>query len=320
MQTAVPLSARGLEALPSAEARAIGVCHAAPGAAAPPAESMGGWLPETVQAALIHSRPVHGAAVHFSEKGERPGEGQPEGRAAEESAEYSPGAWTGAARVDAVRVWMAEAKAAEAEAEAEVEEALAEVAEAKVQAEVGSEAGVEAGVALGNALDLLADAPLPDAFDPGGPALPPGDVDAPTLRIPGRVLHLYPVYGAYRASWVPNDYAPLCSIALAPHMIHDHRGKSYLSALRGVKAAAAAAEAPPAWVPFSEAADACAVCAAPFSWQSTCRSAAQDVCAQHHCRACGKVVCGACSAHAACLPAFGIVEPTRVCDACFWKL
>eukprot|EP00962_Isochrysis_galbana_P061345 scaffold36523_cov163-Isochrysis_galbana.AAC.1 len=40
MQTAVPLSARGLEALPSAEARAIGVCHAAPGAAAPPAESM----------------------------------------------------------------------------------------------------------------------------------------------------------------------------------------------------------------------------------------------------------------------------------------
>jgi growth factor-regulated tyrosine kinase substrate len=210
---------------------------------------------------------------------------------------------------------MAEAEAKEAEAEAEVEAAMAEV-----PAEVGSGLAAEASVELSDAVDLLAEAPLPIASDPDGPPTPPGDADAPTLRIPGRVLHLYPVYGAYRATWVPNDFPPLCSITLAPHMIHDHRGKSYLAALRGVKAAAAAADPPPAWEPFSATAGVCAVCAAPFSWQSTCRSAAQDVCAQHHCRACGKVVCAACSTHAACLPDFGIVEPARVCDACFWKL
>jgi hypothetical protein len=225
---------------------------------------------------------------------------------AEAEFEHEP-ALTEAEADDGLDAALAEVQAAVA-SEVEAEAALAEMA---------SEAGVEAGAALGDAIHLLTDGPtpLPDSSD-----APPGGADAPTLRIPGRVLHLYPVYGAYRASWVPNDYAPLCSIALAPHMIHDHRGKSYLSALRGVKAAAAAAEAPPAWVPFSEAGGACAVCAAPFAWQSTCRSAAQDVCAQHHCRACGKVVCGACSTHAACLPPFGIVEPARVCDACFWKL
>ncbi len=103
-------------------------------------------------------------------------------------------------------------------------------------------------------------------------------------------------------------------------MIHDHRGSSYLSALRAVKAACAAPKPPPPWHPFDKADGGCAVCAAPFVWQSTCRSAAQEVCARHHCRGCGRVVCSACSAHTACLPHFGIIEPVRVCDACFWKL
>lgn len=147
-----------------------------------------------------------------------------------------------------------------------------------------------------------------------------GGASVPTLRIPGRVLHIFTVHGVFRACWVPNDFAPLSSIVLAPHMINDHRGKSYLAALRAIKASAVAIAHPPPWVPFCEAPSVCAVCAAAFSWQSTCRSAAQEVCARHHCRACGQVVCAACSTHAACLPEYGIIDPARVCDACFWKL
>ena len=41
---------------------------------------------------------------------------------------------------------------------------------------------------------------------------------------------------------------------------------------------------------------------------------------RHHCRGCGKVVCDACSRNRACLPQYGIIEPVRVCDACFFTL
>mmetsp|Transcript_29293 Transcript_29293/g.87266 ORF Transcript_29293/g.87266 Transcript_29293/m.87266 type:complete len:133 (+) Transcript_29293:2-400(+) len=132
-------------------------------------------------------------------------------------------------------------------------------------------------------------------------------------------MHLYPVHGVYTAAWVAADFPPLTSIALAPHMINDHRGREYLAALRGLRAGRSAPRTPPAWAPFRDGA-ACAVCSAPFVWESTCRSSAQEVCARHHCRACGRVVCGACSAHEVCLPDFGIVEPVRVCDACAWTL
>lgn len=44
-----------------------------------------------------------------------------------------------------------------------------------------------------------------------------------------------------------------------------------------------------------------------------------QVCARHHCRSCGNVVCGACSLNRSCLPEYGIIELSRVCDACFFK-
>ena len=38
---------------------------------------------------------------------------------------------------------------------------------------------------------------------------------------------------------------------------------------------------------------------------------------QHHCRACGQVFCGKCSAKVCVLPKFGIEREVRVCDSCF---
>ena len=101
--------------------------------------------------------------------------------------------------------------------------------------------------------------------------------------------------GVLRASWVPTDYPPLCAIQLAPHMVDDHWGRSYLGALKAAKAARTAAEPPPRWVPFDEAPPSCACCGAHFSWESTFQSSAQQVNARHHCRRCGMVVCDGCS-------------------------
>lgn len=54
------------------------------------------------------------------------------------------------------------------------------------------------------------------------------------------------------------------------------------------------------------AAPVCGRCSAAFS--ATLR--------RHHCRACGRVVCAACSAGAAPLPRLGYSRPERVCDGC----
>jgi hypothetical protein len=50
------------------------------------------------------------------------------------------------------------------------------------------------------------------------------------------------------------------------------------------------------------------------------RSAAAQVCARHHCRACGNVVCNACSLTRQSLPQFGILSAVRICDSCFFKV
>ena len=102
-------------------------------------------------------------------------------------------------------------------------------------------------------------------------------------------------------------------------MVDDHWGRSYLGALKAAKAARTAAEPPPRWVPFDEAPPSCACCAAHFSWESTFHSHAQQACARHHCRRCGKVVCDPCSRQRVVLPQYGIVEPVRVCDGCYFK-
>ena len=53
---------------------------------------------------------------------------------------------------------------------------------------------------------------------------------------------------------------------------------------------------------------------------SSARSAAQQACARHHCRACGRVVCDACSRREQCIPQFGILKPARCCDTCFFRV
>jgi len=48
-----------------------------------------------------------------------------------------------------------------------------------------------------------------------------------------------------------------------------------------------------------------------------CRTEFGIVTRQHHCRACGQVFCGRCSAKACVLPKFGIEKEVRVCDSCY---
>lgn len=41
---------------------------------------------------------------------------------------------------------------------------------------------------------------------------------------------------------------------------------------------------------------------------------------KHHCRACGEIFCGTCSAKQSPIPKFGIEKEVRVCDACYDKI
>ena len=210
-------------------------------------------------------------------------------------------------------------------APAAAESAEAEEAEEAAATEEAAEAEAAAAEAAAAEVEVRAAAEWWDAEDGRRAASASGecptrmvaaDPTAPTLRIPGRLLHLYEVRGVYHGAWVPNDFAALTSIVLAPHMVEDHRGRAYLAALKAARAALAAADTPPDWVPFDRAPDGCACCGAHFVWESTLRSHAQQVCARHHCRRCGRVVCSACSANRACLPKFGIIDAVRVCDRC----
>ena len=41
---------------------------------------------------------------------------------------------------------------------------------------------------------------------------------------------------------------------------------------------------------------------------------------KHHCRHCGGIFCGRCSAHSACLPSLGYSKRVRICDPCYQTL
>ena len=60
------------------------------------------------------------------------------------------------------------------------------------------------------------------------------DASSPELRIPGRILHLFQVYGVWKCTWVAHDFPSLTSIQLVPHMISDHRGMGTVRAWRWV--------------------------------------------------------------------------------------
>ena len=63
---------------------------------------------------------------------------------------------------------------------------------------------------------------------------------------------------------------------------------------------------PPSWIP-DESAPHC----------MSCQSVFTVVRRRHHCRNCGKVFCGKCSANTVPLPRYGHVKPVRVCNRCF---
>ena len=200
--------------------------------------------------------------------------------------------------------------------------ATGELAGAVVGEAAGEEANAEERDEERDEEDLFADEDdqiLEDVEDEEATGVD-GEQSTPILRVPGRVLHLYTTHGVYRGAWVPADLPTLCELQLAPHMLTDHLSANYTSALRACKAARTATQQPPEWVPFDKAPNSCSCCKARFSWEGTFRSKSHELCARHHCRGCGRVVCDACSRRRQCLPQFGIMDAVRVCDACVYKI
>ena len=62
---------------------------------------------------------------------------------------------------------------------------------------------------------------------------------------------------------------------------------------------------PPPWLP-DQLAPLCQLCSAAFSSSNR----------RHHCRHCGRIACGDCSADKVAIPKFGVSKPTRVCTDC----
>ncbi|XP_077992008.1 lateral signaling target protein 2 homolog [Glandiceps talaboti] len=65
-------------------------------------------------------------------------------------------------------------------------------------------------------------------------------------------------------------------------------------------------EEPPPWVPDEECSY-CTSCKAPFT----------VIRRKHHCRNCGMIFCGRCSANSVPLPRYGVMKPVRVCTRCY---
>lgn len=65
-------------------------------------------------------------------------------------------------------------------------------------------------------------------------------------------------------------------------------------------------ESPPKWIP-DNAAPRCMSCESQFTAFRR----------RHHCRCCGQVFCGVCSAATTPLPRYGLTKPVRVCRICF---
>lgn len=69
----------------------------------------------------------------------------------------------------------------------------------------------------------------------------------------------------------------------------------------------------PGW----KSADNCEVCCTPFFWNITAMWQRKIVGQrQHHCRTCGKAVCGSCCSNWTVFPRMGYELPVRVCDVC----
>jgi len=137
------------------------------------------------------------------------------------------------------------------------------------------------------------------------------------LFVPGDIAHIYMDRGRCHAAKVPRSFSSLTRIELQPNMVKDHGSQTMYRALQGVKVASFASEEQPQWQRFNEA-DYCSCCDSDFSWNSTLESEAQQMRDRYNCRACGLVVCDACSQHRVELPRIGVHEAARICDRCRW--
>lgn len=91
-----------------------------------------------------------------------------------------------------------------------------------------------------------------------------------------------------------------------PHSHISSSGSGNGTMMSTAATAATPSAQPPRWVPDVEA-PRCMACAQSFT---TFRR-------RHHCRNCGGVFCGVCSAASAPLPKFGLIKAVRVCRDCF---
>lgn len=73
----------------------------------------------------------------------------------------------------------------------------------------------------------------------------------------------------------------------------------------------------PAW----QNADNCQLCEQPFFWNVTAMWQRKSLgLRQHHCRTCGKAVCGSCCDHWTVFPKMGYELPVRICNNCHKKM
>jgi hypothetical protein len=142
------------------------------------------------------------------------------------------------------------------------------------------------------------------------------------LVVPGSICHTYHWRGQTRCALVDHRHPSLRRIEAFSTCTRDHRSASMLSAMRGVFAARDTSRCrdPPAWecMNLESGADVCCcVCRFPVSWSLTGKAKTETARATHHCRACGRIVCKACSSGRLSLPRFGILDEQRVCDTCW---
>lgn len=140
----------------------------------------------------------------------------------------------------------------------------------------------------------------------------------PELYIPGTVHHIYSHRGTYRIAQVGNTFPSLRRIVVQPNIFRDHDSDNVHDALLECLDVMHAQHEPPQWTRFSEARK-CENCGSQFTWSSTFTSEAQENRDRHNCRYCGACVCAPCSMHRVALPEFGLRQPVRVCDRCFYR-
>ena len=139
-----------------------------------------------------------------------------------------------------------------------------------------------------------------------------------SLWQPGRIVHIYSHRGIYLASEVSRDIPDLRRIEIQGNLFNDHASKNIFEALLEVRSVRQSQHNPPPWVAYN-ALKGCQVCGDAFTWHSTFRGEAQEYRERYNCRNCGGLVCGPCSERRQIIPRIGLINPSRICDRCFYK-